>query len=112
MSNPDQVEASEISDFQFCQEAWRIKAWRKQESAEPEQRVAGGGGQRRDDDPRQQGIKEHAAWQRKRLWLSEIMVWAGRGVVGGAGPGPAGPGAGPTRRSGEPWPAVGCQSGR
>ena len=85
MSNPDQVDASEIGDFQFCQEAWRRQAWWKQESAKREQRVARGGGQRRDDDPRQRGTRTHAAWQKKRRWLSGIMAWAGRGVVGGVG---------------------------
>ena len=41
MSNPDEVNASEIGEFKFCQEAWRIKAGRKQEQG------AGEGGGRR-----------------------------------------------------------------
>ena len=87
MSNPDQVNASEIGNFQFCQEAWRRQAWWKQESAKREQRVARRGDQRRDDDPRQRGTRTHAAWQKKRRWLSGIMAWGGRGVVGGVGVG-------------------------
>ena len=35
MGNPDQVNASEIGDFQFCQESWRMGASREEERVCP-----------------------------------------------------------------------------
>lgn len=85
MRYPEQVEASEIGTFTYCQEQWRREAWWKQESATREQRVAGSDAQRRDDGPRQRGRRAHAVWQKKRRWLSGTMAGAGWGAAGGMG---------------------------
>ena len=37
MSNTDQVDASEIGEFQYCQEAWRLKGGREQKRAKRKQ---------------------------------------------------------------------------
>ena len=87
-SNPGNVTATEINSFQFCPESWRRKAQRKQWAAA--QQPTGGGRQRREDDPFQEGEEAHEAWQEKRWWLSGIMTWASRGVVGTVGLGALG----------------------
>ena len=117
MSNPEQVNASDIAAFLFCQEKWRQEeAWRKQErtAGEPEQRTeqkkwwdnkpyqffravcqlraerreTARGRQR--EDARQKGGKDHAAWRTAGKGASGVMTWGGWGAAGAVGLGVVG----------------------
>ena len=119
MSNPEQVNASEIADFLFCQESWRQNAWKKQERTErkPEQRTeqkkwwdnkpcqfwravgrlraerkraAERKQERGQEDARQMGSKDHAAWRTAGKGASWVLTWSGWGAVGAVGLGAAG----------------------